>query len=81
MTPQEKGKEVFEKLVTGTNERSLIIAKKHSLILVDEIIKVFYFINPNSEDLILLEELNYWKEVRNEIQLYKNNKINLIKPR
>ena len=60
MTPQEKAKEVFEKLVTGTNERSLIIAKKHSLILVDEIIMS---INPFGQFL----GKDYWEEVRSEI--------------
>lgn len=68
MEAKLKAKEIYENFITGTNERCLNIAKKHSLILVDEIIKVFYFINPNSEDLILLEELKYYQEVKEEIQ-------------
>jgi len=68
MTPKEKALEIYNNLITGTNQKCLNIAKKHSLILVDEIIKVFYFINPNREDLILLEELKYWLEVKEEIQ-------------
>lgn len=60
MTPQEKAKEVFEKLVTGTNERSLIIAKKHSLILVDEILKSLKY-----EGIVIGSY--YWEEVRSEI--------------
>ena len=40
------------------------VIKECVLNAIDEIIKVFYFINPNSEDLVLLGELKYWQEVK-----------------
>ena len=63
MKPKEKARELFENFVTGTNERCIIIAKKHALILVDEIIK-------DRERLsdALFYNGNYWKEVKEEIE-------------
>lgn len=54
-------------------------AKHLSLIVVDEIIKVFNFINLNGDDLILLEELKYWKEVKKEIENIEICDNNLLK--
>lgn len=49
-------------------EKMFINAKNCALITVDEVIKVFYYINPNCDDLILLEELNRWKKIKQEIE-------------
>lgn len=54
-------------------EKMFINAKNCALITVEEVIKVFYFINPNCDDLILLEELKYWKDVKTEIEQFETN--------
>jgi len=50
---------------------NIFTAEKCALISVNEVIKVFHFINPNSDDLILMEELNYWKDVKEHIKGFK----------
>lgn len=66
MESKEKAKELIWNLSLEVD--NIFIAEKCALISVNEVIKVFYFINPNSEDLILNEELNYWKDVRKHIK-------------
>lgn len=74
MEEKEKALELFDKtyhnIVYHSNghKKSKINAKNCALITVDEIIKVFYYINPNCDDLILLEELNRWKKIKQEIE-------------
>ena len=82
MEAKEKAYEIFNKCCDYADyrddddcftERETMYknAKSLSLIMVEEIIKVFYFINPNSEDFILLEELKYWNEIKSEIENIK----------
>lgn len=74
MEAKEKALELFDKtyhnIVYHSNghKKSKIIAKICTIIAINEIIKVFYFINPNCDDLILLEELNRWKKIKQEIE-------------
>lgn len=79
MEAKEKAYEIFNKCCDYADyrdddgcftERETMYknAKNLSLITIEEIIKVFYFINPNGEDLILLGELKYWNEVKQEIE-------------
>ena len=43
------------------------VAKNCALIGVNRIIKEYMYLNPNAEDLILLEELKNWKKIKEEI--------------
>ena len=64
---QTKAREIVIKYQFQNPPLMFDVAKNCALIGVNEIIAVFYFINPNSEDLILCEELNNWKKIREEI--------------
>jgi len=66
MTPKEKAVDIFYKYFEATNNH--YIAKECALILVDEMIKVF---NPENWGLEMdnaFEGLNYWLEVKQEIE-------------
>ena len=69
-SPKEKALELCESFMLCNSYQAIVWynAKQCALIAVDEVIKVFYFINPNCEDLILLGELKFWKQVKREIQ-------------
>jgi hypothetical protein len=67
MNPQEKAKELFDKCYIVCQEfteeiQCSLQAKQCALIAVDEILEILY----NSE--ISIQELNYWKEVKHEIE-------------
>ena len=66
MTPNEKAIELVYKFIK-TNGNSFF-AKDCALIAVDEIIKA----NPIVPLEYALHEVNYWQEVRNEIQNIQN---------
>jgi len=67
MTAKEKAKELFDKCYIVCQEfteeiQCSLQAKQCALIAVDEILEILY----NSE--ISIQELNYWKEVKTEIE-------------
>jgi hypothetical protein len=78
MTPKEKAKELVRKftLYLGTDAvgeeyyASELDAKRCAIIAVDEIVEIFEFmvVASNLEDHKLVAILNYWDEVRQEIE-------------
>jgi hypothetical protein len=64
MTPKEKAKELVKKFWMDTDISSIETAKKCALILIDEI---FETIDWHITD-IPYNELDYWKEVQQEIE-------------
>ena len=66
MTPKEKAKELFEKMLSQqSNIEELYDAKQCALITVDEILNDDWYIT-TQEDLIKRKE--YWQGVKQEIE-------------
>jgi hypothetical protein len=68
MTPNQKADELIRKYYTwGINKEgqtlSWLEAKQCALIAVEEILKTY-----DSKDLIYPKEVNYWQEVKKEIE-------------
>ena len=71
MTPKEKANELFDKYYIICQEfteeiQCSIQAKQCALIAVDEIIKANPNSNPFNTDVV--STMNYWNEVRHEIE-------------
>jgi hypothetical protein len=66
MTPQEKAKELLDKMTTNTNNETLMyknkFAKECALIAVDEIID--YLISNKITGTLM----TYWQEIKQEIE-------------
>jgi hypothetical protein len=71
MTPQEKAKELFDKFnfdlrpFSEFGEWDTELAKQCALIAIDEIIVSF---TAMSYGLLYLGQINYWEEVKQEIE-------------
>ena len=70
MTPQEKAKELFDKMYKADNVNSnypmcFDSAKQCALIAVDEILNTIEYSSQADE----LSKVNYWQEVKQEIEL------------
>jgi hypothetical protein len=70
MTPQEKAKELVEKMYlvhsNFASEITMYFAKQCALIAIDEILNISYFIHEPTEDDELYK--NYWQQVKQEIE-------------
>ena len=65
MTPQEKAKDLFDKIYKLDNRAWYDVAKQCALIAVDEIINSVVIM-----DLTVAEnQFNYWEQVKHEIEL------------
>jgi len=70
MTPKEKAIELVDKfkLNTGANTKiNIYVAKQCALIAVDEIDDIYQKLTPKDDPYYFLLELEYWQEVKNEI--------------
>ena len=70
MTPQEKAKELFDKMykadiVNSNYPMCFDSAKQCALIAVDEILNTIEYSSQADE----LSKVNYWQEVKQEIEL------------
>ena len=65
MTPQEKAKELLDKMTTNTNNETLMYknkyAKECALVMIKEILN-------NSTFLLSYGELYYWQQVKQELE-------------
>jgi Cdc6-like AAA superfamily ATPase len=75
MTPKEKALQLTEKFVPPTLDRGLCnyyksinIAKECALIVVDEIDLLIQKSTPKDDIYANLASLEYWQEVKNEIE-------------
>jgi hypothetical protein len=74
MKPNEKAKELFLKYSKGKDEHGWNLcefdscAKQCALIAVDEIFKIYELLDEDA-DIMFKTELNYWNEVKKEIEL------------
>ena len=74
LTPKEKAKELVHKYIALTDgwvygKDNWEHKKKCALIAVDEIVEIFEFmVASNLEDHQLMAILNYWDEVKQEIE-------------
>lgn len=71
MTPKEKAEELVLKYLRLQEEGSLnwfhkILAKKCALIAVDEMIN--FFINLSNEGFTFYSSIEYWQEIKTEIE-------------
>ena len=66
MTPKEKAKELVGKYTTVL---SLPFSKEFALIAVDEIDDIYQKLTPKDDPYYFLLELEYWQEVKQEIEL------------
>ena len=70
MTPKEKAGELVEKYdETLTYLESKSKAKQCALIAVDEIDDIYQKLTPKDDPYYFLLELEYWQEVKQEIEL------------
>ena len=63
MTPKEKAKELVDKMYGVTDYQ----AKQSALIAVDEIDEIYQKLTPKDNPYYLLSDLEYWQEVKFEI--------------
>ena len=68
MTPKEKARELFDKYQIAGNQWYVDTTKKYALIAVDEILTTLYDLKFGNA---LVEELDYWEEVKQEIENLK----------
>ena len=73
MIPKEKAKELYNKMYeTGFKPKSVLIrieqAKECALIAVDEIINGYEFDSLDIEHKRIMDNINFWDEVKQEIQ-------------
>lgn len=65
MTPKQKAQELFDKMCSNNGDEyhhcTYYVAKQCALIAVDEILKICV-------DSLGLTELDYWQDVKEEIQ-------------
>jgi hypothetical protein len=70
MTPKEKAKELVDKMYQHQWRKDTIEfrnAKQCALIAVDEIDDIYQKLTPKDDPYYFLLELEYWEEVKNEI--------------
>ena len=65
MTPKEKARELFDKYQIAGSQWYVDTTKKYALIAVDEIFTTLYDLKFGNA---LVEELDYWEEVKQEIE-------------
>lgn len=73
MTPKEKAEELIDKFMNLYEGIQLVLAKKHwakqcALIAVDMIDDIYQKLTPKNEPYYFLFELEYWQEVKKEIE-------------
>jgi hypothetical protein len=68
MTPKEKARELFDKYQIAGSQWYVDTTKKYALIAVDEIFTTLYDLKFGNA---LVEELDYWEEVKQEIENLK----------
>jgi len=70
MTPKEKAEELYKQMLGddgSTHPKVFGGVKRCTLIAIDEIINQVYKIQ-ETQDVILYNTLNWWKEVKQEIE-------------
>lgn len=67
MIPKEKAKELVDKYYLPNITWALIHAKKCALIAVDEIDDIYQKLTPKDDPYYFLFELEYWQQVKQEI--------------
>jgi hypothetical protein len=67
MTPKEKAGELYLKYHNLWINGNSIIAKQCALIAVDEIDVIYQKLTPKDDPYYFLLELEYWQEVKQEI--------------
>ena len=74
MTPQEKAKELVNKFLTETENRTYCglyrtVAKKCALIAINEVQQLIKDLSSDKNRFIyIVDEMNYWEEVKQEIE-------------
>jgi hypothetical protein len=73
MTPKDKAIELYIKYIDAYNDRNLQVsdyqfAKRCVLIAVDEIINGYEFDSLDIEHKRIMDNINFWDEVKQEIQ-------------
>ena len=68
MTPKEKAEELYKKMYTVHSNIYPSSAKQCALIAVDEIDDIYQKLTPKDDTYCFLLELEYWQEVKQEIE-------------
>ena len=69
MIPKEKARELFDKYQDAGSKWYVDTTKKYALIAVDEIDEIYQKLTPKDDPYCFLLELEYWQEVKQEIEL------------
>jgi len=68
MTPKEKAVELVDRFKISTSIVRDNEAKRCASICVDEISDVFYYSTPKDDTYCFLMSMEYWQEVKQEIE-------------
>ena len=69
MIPEEKALEIFNKMCSSVDELLPLDVRECALIAVDEILNIIpCYEEYGSNGWVLIDNSEYWKEVKNEIE-------------
>ena len=69
MTPEEKALEIFNKMCSSVDELLPLDVRECALIAVDEILNIIpCYEEYGSNGWVLIDNSEYWKEVKKEIE-------------